>query len=59
LEDRVNGSFADGTRGSYAAFRAAPRSALTMEAQVRGLWGMFRRPPLVWAGQRLAERLHC
>ena len=42
-----------------AAFRAAPHEALTMEAQVRGRGDAFRRFPPVWAGQRLAERLHC
>jgi len=39
--------------------RAAPHEALAMEAQVRGRGDTFRRPPPVWAGQRLAERLHC
>jgi hypothetical protein len=48
-----------GTRGSRAAFRAAPHEAPTMKAQVGGRGDAFRRPPQVWAGQRLAERLHC
>ncbi|GID96962.1 hypothetical protein Adi01nite_63740 [Amorphoplanes digitatis] len=55
----LNGSSQIGTRGRLAAFRAAPHEALTLEAQVRGRGDAFRRHPLVWAGQRLAERLHC
>jgi hypothetical protein len=41
------------------AFRAALHEALTMKAQVRGSRDAFRGSPPVWAGQRLAERLHC
>src|SRR5690242_4105207 len=61
LEDKVNGSFADGTRGSCRVERPRTRP-WPMEAQVRGWWGRVPQAPsgVGWtAVSRAATLLVC